>query len=104
MAPEEYRNMSIEELNSELSNGGRFVIYTWTLSLIVITQRRGSSDVFFLRRDEWAIKHGWPYLILSLLLGWWGIPWGPIYTIQSIYYAFCGKDVTDEILSQFNET
>lgn len=24
-------------------------------------------------------------LIISLLLGWWGFPWGPIKTIQSIF-------------------
>lgn len=102
MTLEEFQNMSPEEIGYELRHGGRFVIYTWTLSFIVMTQRRGSSEVYFLRRDEWAIKHGWPYLFLSLILGWWGIPWGPIYTIQSIYYAFCGKDVTSDVINHIN--
>jgi len=26
-----------------------------------------------------------PFTLLSLLLGWWGNPWGPIYTIQSLW-------------------
>jgi hypothetical protein len=35
-----------------------------------------------------------------MLLGWWGIPWGPIYTIQSFWVNFTGgRDVTREIIS-----
>lgn len=102
MKKEEYQQLTIDELNYELQNGGRFVIYAWTLSFLILTQKRPSSDVYFLRKDEYAIKHGWPYLIASLFLGWWGIPWGPIYTIQSIFYAFTGKDVTQEVIDNWN--
>jgi hypothetical protein len=41
-----------------------------------------------------------PFTLLSLVLGWWGIPWGPIYTIQSVVINFQGgKDVTKEVLA-----
>jgi hypothetical protein len=37
---------------------------------------------------------------LSAFLGWWGIPWGPIYTIQSLSKNISGgKDVTDQVLA-----
>ena len=37
------------------------------------------------------------FTLLTLVLGWWGIPWGPIYTIGSIYTNFNGgKDVVSE--------
>ena len=100
MTQQEYSKLSDEEIMSILNDGGRFVIYTYTLSIFIMTFRRGSK-IFLLRKGEWAIKHGFPYLILSATLGWWGIPWGPIYTIQSIYYSFVGKNVTEEIL--YNE-
>ena len=36
--------------------------------------------------------------IVLLVAGWWGIPWGPIYTIQSIYNnSRGGKDVTEAV-------
>jgi hypothetical protein len=94
--------MSVDELNKELAAGGKFVIYTYAISIVVLTFRRGSKKVFFIKHDESAIKHGWPYLLISLFFGWWGIPFGPIYTIQAIYYAFCGKDVTQEVIDSMN--
>jgi hypothetical protein len=30
------------------------------------------------------------YTLISALFGWWGIPWGVIYTPQAIYRNFCG--------------
>lgn len=30
------------------------------------------------------------YTFVSLLLGWWGIPWGPIYTVQAVYSNLTG--------------
>lgn len=91
-----------DELNNELKLGGKYVVYTYAISIVVMTFRRSSKRVYFIKHDESAIKHGWPYLLISLFLGWWGIPFGPIYTIQSIYYAFCGKDVTREVIDSRN--
>jgi hypothetical protein len=31
-----------------------------------------------------------PWIALTSLLGWWGIPWGPIYSIQSLVTNFRG--------------
>ncbi|MFV0418321.1 MAG: hypothetical protein ACK5KT_06290 [Dysgonomonas sp.] len=90
--------MSPDEVKRELDNGGRFVIFTYTISLIVVSFKR-SSDIYFVRANEFPIKYGWWCLLVSLIMGWWGIPWGPIYTIQSLYYAFAGKNMTDEVLS-----
>jgi len=37
--------------------------------------------------------------LFTLVVGWWGVPWGPIYTIESIFSNCCGgKDVTKEIM------
>jgi hypothetical protein len=38
-------------------------------------------------------------MLISLLFGWWGIPWGPIYTVTSLFKNFGGgRDVTKEIM------
>lgn len=86
------------ELHLELQRGGNFVIYQYCISLLVITFKR-SSNVYFIRPEENTIVKGLPFTLLSLLFGWWGIPWGPIYTIQSIWVNFKGgRDVTQEIM------
>jgi hypothetical protein len=99
MAIQNLDGLNEQQLRSELQNGGKFVVYYYAISIVFMTFRRG-SDIFFIRSNESPIKHGWPYLLLSMVLGWWGFPWGPIYTIQSIYIAFAGKDVTAEIAAQ----
>lgn len=34
------------------------------------------------------------YTLASVLIGWWGIPWGPIYTIQAIEKNISGGERT----------
>lgn len=96
MKLEELDNWTIEDLEEDISKGGKFVIFTYTISVVLMTFRR-PSDLYYIKSDEYSISHGWCYFLLSLLLGWWGVPWGPIYTIQSLWYAFTGKDVTEEV-------
>lgn len=31
------------------------------------------------------------YTLITFLLGWWGLPWGPIYTVQIIYKNISGN-------------
>ena len=39
-----------------------------------------------------------PYSLLTLVLGWWGIPWGLIYTPLALMTNFSGgRDVTAEV-------
>lgn len=91
--------MSAHQINNELRDGGRFVIYQFCISIIVMTFKR-SSNIYFIKSGESAFAKGLGYTLLSLVLGWWGIPWGPIYTIGAIV-TNCrgGKDVTEETMS-----
>jgi hypothetical protein len=86
-------------LQQELQQGAKFVIYQYCISLLIITFKR-SSNIYFISHENNAVLKGIPFTLLSLLLGWWGIPWGPIYTIQSVWVNFNGgKDVTKEVLA-----
>lgn len=86
-------------LQMEIKQGGKFVIYQYCISLAVITFRR-SSNIYFIRSGENPVVKGLPFTLLALVLGWWGIPWGPIYTIGSVWTNFQGgKDVTQDVLA-----
>jgi hypothetical protein len=90
--------MSASEIAFEVSRGGRFVVYQYCFSVVIMTFKRNSSVKFVPAGESAAIK-GLPYTLLSLLLGWWGIPWGFIYTPQVIYKNFNGGvDVTSYVL------
>jgi hypothetical protein len=87
------------ELDFEIQRGGKFILFQYCISVIVVTFRR-PSDIYFLRQGESAATKGLPFTLLSLVAGWWGIPWGPIYTVQSVYNnSRGGKDVTQAVLN-----
>jgi|SRR5947209_7222951 len=91
--------MSSEELTFELQRGGKFVMYYYCVSLLVVTFRRG-SNIHFIRAGESSVSKGLMWTLLTLVMGWWGIPWGPIYTFQSLAVNLRGgKDVTAETVN-----
>ena len=94
--------MSNDDINRELSNGGKFVVFQYCISILVMTFRR-SSDIYFIRAGESTIKHSIGFTLLTFFIGWWGFPWGPIYTIGALVTNFSGgKDITADVLKAFN--
>lgn len=90
--------MSPENIRDEVNRGGRLVIYTYCVSIVVVTVKR-PTEVRLIRSGHSPAAASWPYVTTSLLLGWWGFPWGPIYTIECLYRNLCGGlDVTDDVL------
>ena len=90
------------ELQAEIQQGAKFVMYQYCISILVITFKR-FSNIYFIRHEQNAAVKGLPFTLLSLVLGWWGIPWGPIYTIQSLWVNLKGgKDVTQEVLASMS--
>jgi hypothetical protein len=94
--------LSLDEIRDEVARGAKFVYFTYCISVIVITFRRPSA-IYFVRSRESAIKHGWPFLLISLIFGWWGIPWGPIYTFGALFGAFTGKNLTNEVIADLED-
>ena len=89
--------LSPEERDRRLAAGGRLVFFEYCISFIVGTIRRPST-VYFLRPGEVGVLRGMPYTLLSLLLGWWGVPWGLIYTPLTLLTNLTGgRDVTAEV-------
>jgi hypothetical protein len=96
------KGMSAGEVNLELRRGGRFVIYQYCISIVILTFRR-SSDVYFIRAGESSVGKGLKFTLLTLFLGWWGIPWGPIWSIMTLVTNLKGgKDVTKEVAASFS--
>jgi len=94
--------MTVAAVQTEVARGGKFVIFQYCISILVMTFRR-SSDIYFIRAGEGTFGVSIGYTIVSILLGWWGIPWGPIYTIGAIITNLGGgKDITQEIMLMLN--
>lgn len=87
------KRMSDLQIFQELEKGGRLVRYQYTISIIVMTFSL-NTKIHLLRAGEKGIKPGIIFSIITILLGWWGIPWGPIRSIVALKNNFSGgKDV-----------
>lgn len=61
----------------------RRVQFEYCISLLFITLRRRSEPITIPEgRTAWV--RGLPYSLISLLFGWWGIPWGILLTPVSL--------------------
>ena len=96
--------MSTEQVRLELERGARFVVYPYCISPI-LTTFKSTSMVYFVRAGRSRFLRGLPYLFISAVFGWWGIPHGPICTVQAIGINWRGGiDVTDTILPDLLES
>ncbi len=96
--------MSSDQLRFEIQRGAKIVCYNYCVSILVMTFRR-SSGAYFIPTGESAVAKGLPWTLLTLVAGWWGIPWGPIFTVQSLVVNFQGgKDITASIGAAMNRS
>lgn len=91
---------SVRQMVDEIASGGRFVIYQYVFSIIVMSFRRSSPIAYVPPgRSGAAAAFGWS--LISLCFGWWGLPWGIIFTIGALWRNTSGGvDVTEPILAQ----
>ena len=91
--------MSPAQIRQALQSGGRCVTYGYCISIIVMSYKR-SSKLYLLPAGEadWGRRIG--FSLLSLVAGPWGIPWGPIWTLTTLFSNLGGgRNVTGELLS-----
>lgn len=94
--------MSNQQLATEISKGGKFVIFQYCFSVVIMSFKR-RSDIYFVKGTENAVLKGLKFTLLSVALGWWGLPWGIIFTLQTLATNLGGgKDVTQPVLATLN--
>jgi len=92
--------LSAADLLAEIRRGGRFVFFESCISFIALTLRR-PSGIVFLRSGQSGWLRGLPYTLMNLILGWWGLPWGPIYTLLTVANNLAGGcDVTATVCEE----
>ena len=66
----------------EITPSTQLVSYTYVISALVITYRHNTRYYFLEAEREKAAVAKLLCILCNLILGWWGIPWGPIWTIK----------------------
>ena len=99
----ELHGVTVRQLEAELRQGARFVVFQFCISILVFSFLR-SSRIYYLRPEERGLRRGLAYSAVSLLCGWWGFPWGLIWTPMTLYRNLAGgKDVTALIETRLRE-
>lgn len=94
--------MTPQTLYADIQRGGKFVYFEYCVSILILTFKR-SSNIYFIPPGEGTFSKSIGFILISLLFGWWGFPWGPIYTITSLATNLGGgKDVTHEVWSSLH--
>lgn len=60
----------------------RVSIFLWVISALVITYKKGWGGILCSRC---RIKYSLLFNLEAWFLGWWGFPWGPIYTLEALF-------------------
>lgn len=78
----EYKGMKVS-LDTKITR------FQFCLSLIFMTIKVPSGYLFTEKMFTVAMNNI-AYTVCSLIFGWWGLPWGPIYTIQVTFSNIFG--------------
>lgn len=92
-----FEMLTPEQLTDELTAGARFVYFEYCISLLLVTWRR-PTDIYLIRPGQNWLAKAIPWTLLTLLLGWWGLPWGLLCTPAVLVVNLSGgRDVTPEV-------
>ncbi|MCM1179500.1 MAG: hypothetical protein NC347_04530 [Clostridium sp.] len=69
----------------EINPETKLVRYTYVISLIVITYRRQTAYYFLEAEAKEAAMAKLLCCLCNLTVGWWGFPWGPIWTVKETF-------------------
>jgi predicted PurR-regulated permease PerM len=81
---------SVEYGGRAISSGTEVTQFYACVSFLILTTKIPSR--FFIRGSHNTAGIGLIYSLVTLVFGWWGVPWGPIYTIQSLYKNMRGGE------------
>ena len=96
-------SMNRIELLAAMDRGAKLVYFEYCYSAFVVT-RRGPSDIYYIPAGHSTLGYHWPYTLLTFLFGWWGFPWGFIYTPAVLRRNLVGgTNVTESVRQEWTK-
>lgn len=93
------RELTLAELKAEVAAGSRFLVFSYCISLFLVVSLRRFSTAFLVAPNTSHRSISWRYNILTLAFGWWGLPYGPIFSIRALRInAMGGIDATEDVM------
>lgn len=96
-------HFTAEQLQAEVQRGGKFVVYQYCISILITSFKR-NSHIYFIPAKQTAPKRSLAFIGISLLVGWWSLPWGPILTWRTVAANMRGGiDVTQHVATNLQK-
>ena len=94
--------MTYEQLITSCDQGSKFVAYIYLIPRPIFPPIKRLSKIFLINPNE-VVTHSKKYNLLNLIWGWWGLPFGPVYTYTAIKQNRTGLDYTEDVLVNLDE-
>lgn len=96
--------ISFDRFNNELANGAKFITYNYCISIFFAVTLKRMSPAYLILPHEPPTKYKRKYNLLTRVFGWWGIPWGIVYSIRFLKSNNSGGlDITNDIMLNLTE-
>lgn len=84
----------------QVMDGTRFVTIPFVISIVILSFQRNMGGVHEVRTGAYPIGKMVPAALITILVGFWGLPFGVIYSILTCFYLWKGgRDATLEVLT-----
>jgi hypothetical protein len=91
-------------LKQKIKDGGKFIVFSYCISLVAFTLKRMSPAIFIENETQFQYYKK-RYNLINSIFGWWCIPWGFIYTPNYLKANNKGGiDVTEDVLLNITES
>lgn len=99
-----HTDFSFEHVMKAENNGGRFVTYQYILPRPIIKPTRRLSKVYFIDKHSNPSMYAYKFNWINYLIGWWGLPYGPMFCYNSIRLnKKGGLDVTADVYANLEQ-
>ncbi len=97
------QEVTYQNVMESREKGGRFVVYQYIIPLPLFPPIKKVSKVHYISPSEKPNKYALAYNLLSLFWGWWGLPFGPTYTVSAIQHNKLGTDFSEDVYNHITE-
>ncbi|MBT3800627.1 MAG: hypothetical protein HOG05_05705 [Bacteroidetes bacterium] len=97
-------NFSINSIHKEVDHGAVFIAYKYIISIPIFPPVQRFSKLYLIKSFENKSMYCTGSNIINLLLGLWGLPFGPYYMLSAIRMnSKGGVDFTEDVLHNLKE-
>ncbi|MFB6340108.1 hypothetical protein ACE1ET_00215 [Saccharicrinis sp. FJH62] len=98
------QDYTVEELSSKIDQGARFIVFQYCVTVFFAVVLKRFSPAILIEDSKEMDHFRRKYNLLSGIFGWWGIPWGPFWSMASVRInREGGFDLTDDIMLNITE-